>query len=848
VDAPDAHRSGLFDGPGEMRERYRSTDWSSTAVGRSDDWPPLLQVMVEVCLSSAFPMVVSWGPDVALLYNDAYVPLLGAGLHPHALGRPAREVWPDAWAVSGPFVDEVMGRGMAVRRDDMQMVLERNGYPEECYFTFSHSPIRNPDGSTGGMFTVAAETTGHILHQRRLRVVQQLGALSTTHAGNPVETCQAATDVLGGARESVPFGAILLRDGDGPTARRVASYGLSVDGVVHTLTNPAVDDLPIVDRVLAGGGPEVITGLRDRYADAFGAGPLGPLQPDEAMVIPLVTAGNPLPTGVLVLGVNPYRPLDEPGREFLALVGRQLSIAVADTFAYQRERDRGQTLADLDQIKTEFFQNVSHELRTPLTLLLAPLEDVLADPAVVLPDAERANITAALRAARRLQRMVDALLDFSRVASGTLVPALEESDVAALTADVASMFRSTAERGGVQFVVQIPGDPVPAEVDPSMWSTIVNNLVSNAVKYTPAGTVSVVVTPRPGGFVELTVTDTGVGIDLDEQQRVFERFHRADAADSRSGAGIGLALVADLVAAHDGKLELVSRPGRGSAFTVIVPRASGSVVPQQFSMPTAAPAAATAAGRPPVADRSATAGVTPATAAGTESPGTESRRLLLVEDDPDLRAYLTSLLASDGWTVDAVGDAEAALAAAFDPDPLSAPDVVLSDILLPGRTGLELLTVLRNAERTARVPIILLTARAGTDAAIEGLSSGADDYITKPFSSLELLARVRVHHELNQLRENAVGQAETRVQQLRTALDSNRVIGTAMGILMAAFELTAAQAFHLMVKASQNTNRKLRDLANDVIRTGTLPFPSAVAAELIAVITRTVDAPSPRQG
>ncbi|MET0966144.1 MAG: response regulator, partial [Nakamurella sp.] len=180
-------------------------------------------------------------------------------------------------------------------------------------------------------------------------------------------------------------------------------------------------------------------------------------------------------------------------------------------------------------------------------------------------------------------------------------------------------------------------------------------------------------------------------------------------------------------------------------------------------------------------------------------------------------------------------------AIAFDDDLSTAPQVILSDVMLPGQSGLDLLTTLRTAERTARVPIILLTARAGAAAAIEGLSHGADDYVTKPFSSGELLARVRVHHELHQLRENAVGEAETRVTQLRAALESNRLIGTAVGMLITSLGLSAAQAFQLLVRASQKTNRKLRDLAAEVIADGRLPLPADITADLVKAVAGVPD-------
>jgi DNA-binding response OmpR family regulator len=229
--------------------------------------------------------------------------------------------------------------------------------------------------------------------------------------------------------------------------------------------------------------------------------------------------------------------------------------------------------------------------------------------------------------------------------------------------------------------------------------------------------------------------------------------------------------------------------------------------------------------------------VGPATRSASPKEPSPAARVLLVEDDNDLRAYLTRLLESDGWAVDAVADAESAIAVAFNRSGTDLPQVILSDVMLPGQSGLDLLITMRNAERTARVPIILLTARAGAESAIEGLSHGADDYVTKPFSSAELLARVRVHHELNQLREDAVGEAQTRVAQLRAALDSNRAIGTAVGMLISTLNLSAAEAFQVLVRASQNTNRKLRDLAGDVISAKSLPFPAEVVVDLVQQVT-----------
>jgi DNA-binding response OmpR family regulator len=443
-----------------------------------------------------------------------------------------------------------------------------------------------------------------------------------------------------------------------------------------------------------------------------------------------------------------------------------------------------------------------------LTVLLAPLQNLLA-VSEGRPEDEQLDLRAAVRAADRLRTMVDALLDFSGAEAGTLRPDLQPVDLGELTAQTCSMFRAAAEHAGLAFVVEIPDAPVVVGVDRGMWSTIVTNLVSNAVKYTSHGSVRVRLTASDTDAV-LTVADTGSGIAGDQQSLVFNRFHRATDSEER-GAGIGLAVVADLVKAHHGHIHLNSTQGQGSTFTVTVPML-GTASLGQPDEPTARPSQQASAGMP-------------------------WPTVLLVEDDADLRDFLTRLLTGDGWAVQAVADAESALDLTGRTS--DGPDVVLTDVMLPGRDGLALIEQLRRQPATQRTPMIVLTARHGTDATAEGLAAGADDYITKPFSSRELLARVRANHELQQQREKAVVTAQGREQQIRGALDTNRAIGTAVGIVMASYQLTAQQGFQLLVAASQNTNSKLRDIAARVVDTGALPFRPTMIDDLIVRVAET---------
>jgi signal transduction histidine kinase/DNA-binding response OmpR family regulator len=505
-------------------------------------------------------------------------------------------------------------------------------------------------------------------------------------------------------------------------------------------------------------------------------------------------------------GTHQSRSTQEAALQFLLQTLTPLDVATRGfaegTRSYRLQLGRAEALAELDAAKTRLFQNVSHEFRTPLTLLLGPLNDLLADPDITVPPAHRSGLDEAQRAGQRLQRLVDALLDIARAESGELRVDVEPTDLAELTADCGSMFRSAVESAGLKLVVDTPPLPQPVLVDRERWTQIVSNLLSNAVKFTPTGTITVALRADDERIV-LTVTDTGIGIAPDELEHVFTRFHQASDIDAQlEGAGIGLSLVRDLVRAHDGEIEVASTPGEGSAFTVTIPLRTGATE-----------------ARPLVAQPTVVA-ARPAPAPAIEHAAAEGRQgsVLVVEDNLDLRNYISRLLHADGWAVHAYADVESALEHAQQLQ----PDVVLSDIMLPGRDGLELLRTIRAADDLHRIPVILLTARAGAESTVEGFRSGADDYIVKPFDRNELLARVRIHAELARLRDYALSQAEDKVSNLQSALATNRQIGAAIGIIMATEKVTNEEAFDRMRDASQRRHRKLRDLADEVIYTGRL--------------------------
>ena len=807
-------------GSPEVRQLLDEIDWSATSLGPRGSWSVVVQLMVNLCLDSEFPLQLALGPDLVLVYNDAYIPLLGAEKHPWALGRTVREVWPETWQENERWAHEVMATGRAYHNADQQVILDRHGYPEEAYLTFSESVIRDLDGSVVGLFTVASETTAHILYERRLRVLRGLAAVSVTAYDSLEATCRAALEVMARARESVPFASMYLRAADG-RVRRVASYGFdeaASDGCELAAEEPT--DGPVLEVLRTGRSVEV-SDIDKRCPGLFKRGPIGPAALDHAFVRPLILGANPEPAGVLVIGANPYRPQGDEYPQFTGLVARQMSIVLGDAAAYQMERDRQRKLTELDRDKTAFFQNLTHELRTPLTTLLAPLNEVLDDGVTVLPVAARESLEMSRRAAGRLRKMIGALLQYSLAEFGTLTAKRQPTNLTSVTADLVAGFRLAAEQAGVRLRADLPDDGLVAQVDRGMWASIVNNLVGNAVKYTGEGDIVVGLRGEDGNVV-LRVSDTGPGIPLEQQPRIFDRFHRVDGSDRSTGAGIGLALVADAVRAHDGTVEVSSEPGHGSTFTVRLPQQGES---QEAAGEEAGAPADLDEELAELLDEPASAGAGQLEAVdGTEAESAQRVRLLVVEDEPDLRGYITGLLAREGYDVTAAPDAETALAAlqAEDEGRLD-PQLVLVDVMLPGKSGLELLGWLRQHEQTARVPVIVLTGMSGSETAVEALLAGADDYVVKPFDAAELVARVRAHRHAQELREVAVDRAETVAGQLRQALASNRMIGTAIGIVMTRYGLAADRAFHTLVRISQQSNRKLREVAEEIVAAGTIP-------------------------
>ncbi len=735
-------------GGGELGALMRSKDWSKTPLGPVASWPQSLRTSVSIMLSSGFAVVVAWGPEFIFLYNDRYRPVLGSTKHPMALGSPSAQIFPEVWDFIGPLFRQALA-GETVALDDVLIPLDRNGYLEECFFTLSYSPIRDESGGVGGMLAIVAETTERVQGERRLRTLRDLASVAP-RAHSTEEACGNAAHALSQNPTDVPFALLFLLDDDGKSARLQCNTGL--DG--ETANSP--ERWPLDDAVRDGRAIAV-----DDLGGRFGPLPGGayPEPTHTAVVLPLSRPGVQA-YGFLVAGVSPRRALDDTYQGFFDLAAEHVATAISNARAHEAERKRAEALAEIDRAKTTFFSNVSHEFRTPLTLMLAPVEDLLGRG--VAPN----EAMLIHRNALRLLKLVNSLLDFSRIEAGRAQAVYEPTDLAAVTRDIASSFRATIDRAGLSLAVECPELREAVYVDRDMWEKIVLNLLSNAFKFTFEGRIGVRLR-EAGDRVELAVEDTGTGIAVDELPRLFERFHRIEGARSRSfeGSGIGLALVHELVRMHGGAVKVTSRLGQGTTFTVSIPlgtrhlpddrvRAARTLAPTSLGavpyveealrwLPDTEAPERGAAG---VIEDLAPLGVAPL-------PGTSAGTIVVVDDNADMRAYLVRVLSACG-NVRAFADGEQAVSA-IRKEP---PDAVVTDVMMPKLDGFGLLHALRADPATRAIPVVMLSARAGEEARIEGAASGADDYIVKPFSARELVARVSAQLQLARLRGIAIAE------------------------------------------------------------------------------------------
>ena len=729
----------------------RGLEWAATPFGPPEKWPQSLRSAVSICLGTNFPIALYWGPELALIYNDAWSDIPG-DKHPWALGRGGKEVWPEIWDAIGPLFESVQTTGEGVWQEDQLLPMHRHGYTEECYFNFTFSPIRGENGSVEGIFNAVVETTFRVIGERRERTLREL-AERVASARSEEDVFEYAVQELGAKPEDVPFCLIYRNSQDG--ANLVAAVGLGdtqrdVSWPFQSAREGIqfVNDLaPLTDREIASRA----------WPDPVRC----------AAVLP-IEGPNGSPIGFLVCGISPRRAFDDDYKMFMERAAAHVGTAIATARALEEERQRAEALAEIDRAKTTFFSNVSHEFRTPLTLMLGPIEEALRDPELLPRERDRVEVVH--RNGLRLLKLVNSLLDFSRIEAGKAQANLQPTDLPQFTAELASNFRSAMDRVGLSLVVDCRPISRPVAIDRDMWEKIVLNLLSNAFKFTFDGGITVCL-KEEGDRVVLTVKDTGTGIPKAELPMLFERFHRVEGARGRSmeGSGIGLALVRELVTFHGGTVSVNSQEGAGSTFAVSLPlnhikQADTNLLPASSGTSTAIRAEAfiEEASRW-IPDAKAIA--SPPHADVTETHVLDTApRVLVADDNADMRDYVRRLL-SGSYQVEVVPDGLAALESVRK----RRPSVLLTDIMMPGLDGFGLIKAIRRDNDLRDLPIIALSARAGEEAKVEGLDAGADDYLVKPFSARELVATIKSNLNLAFVRREmmaALKESEARFRNM----------------------------------------------------------------------------------
>jgi PAS domain S-box-containing protein len=718
-------------------------------------------------LTSRFAMWMAWGPELTFLCNDAYLPTVGIK-RDWVIGSRSDRVWAEIWPDIGPRIDQVLRTGQATWDEALLLYLERSGFPEETYHTFSYSPLADDSGAISGMLCVVAEVTERVIGERQLATLRDLGSRLAAGAVRS-DVMSALLQTLEKHPQDIPFAALYFV-GSGDEPELAAAHGLELP------TTCPWSFSGLSETAIVSVAPKLVNKLQPAHWQK---------PPSQALISPLITTEGSAPIGFLVAGLNPHRSLDDEYRGFIGLLVSQVTAAIARADEYEREKKRAEALAELDRAKTAFFSNVSHEFRTPLTLMLGPLEDALASESNQSP--QRQRLDTALRNALRLLRLVNSLLDFSRIEAGRVDVRFQPTDLAGLTAELASSFRAAIERAGMTLKVETNQLSQPAYVDRDMWEKIVLNLLSNAFKFTLQGGISVKLSQVDSSVV-LTLSDTGVGIPAAELPKLFDRFHRVDGVKGRSfeGSGIGLALVQELVKIHGGRVEVESEVGKGTTFTITMPLGSAhlpadriKVADEEVVSPVRTQSFVEEALRWLPGGERDIVGEIPVVAppVGSDYKG----RVVVADDNADLRGYISRLLVEGGYMVELAGDGNAALQILRQ----NRPDLLVTDVMMPGLDGFGLLQQVRADRKLGDLPVIMLSARAGEEAKVEGLDAGADDYLIKPFSARELLARVAANISMARIRAHAAeaitaSEAREREQaeRVQLALDAGAIVGT----------------------------------------------------------------------
>ncbi|NVM75775.1 signal transduction histidine kinase [Duganella sp. SG902] len=624
-----------------MRDLVQAHRWEETPLGPLAEWPVSLRTAVSVVMHSVHPMFLWWGEELTQIYNDAYVPCFGAGKHPLALGQGGRACWPEIWSIIGPQIDEVRNGREARWYADNLVPIWRNGRIEDVYWSYTYTPVFNERDEVGGVLVVCTETTAQVLAERRRHTLDLLG--------RRLLGCRSEQDVAAAVAQSTIDNPgdlldISLLDGDDAVAR------------------PASDVL-----VIRGAELQLCADL------------------------------------ALAFRVSPRLPVDGAYRQFL----EQYTATVCGTLSrLQSDRALAEAMAESERLnvdlnlssrtKDEFLAMLGHELRNPLAPIVTALK------LMKLRDTETAPEQAVIqRQVDHLVRLVDDLLDVSRIASGKVELRKETVPLAEVLDKAIEMAGPLLEQKQHRLLVDVPS--VRWHGDPARLAQVVSNLLTNAARYTPSGGHITLGTRVKGDTVQIQVTDDGNGIAPALLPHIFDLFVQGNRQLDRAkgGLGIGLALVRNLVQMHGGEVSAYSAgEGRGSTFTITLPASVVAEAPPAPSQETPPPAAG------------------------------GGLRVLVVDDNQDAADSLGDLLGALGYRPTVAYDPAQAIALAAD----AMPDVAILDIGLPGMDGFELAGRLRTLPGGPGLKLVALSGYGQEHDKTRSREAGFAAHLVKPIN------------------------------------------------------------------------------------------------------------------
>ncbi len=702
----------MFRTSGKNGELMAATDWSKTPLGPLETWPQSLITTVSICLKSRFPMLIWWGPQLTMIYNEDYNSILGAK-HPKSMGQIGSECWPEVFDIIGPMLHGVMQGKGATWSEDQMLPLYRNGFVEECYFTFSYSAIHDETNDVAGIFTAVFETTKSVIDKRRLNVLKEMGR--ATSATSVRQAYQMIGNALSTLPNCLPFCALYSLENERFVRQTVC--GLPED---HAACPIELNERSLwpYSQVIESRKAIVVKDVVKRFGSIFC--PSWVERITKAMIVPLFSNQQSSEIiGLFITGLSSWLVYNEEYTSFIDLIGNRICNIVSTIQSYVDQVHRAEELMRIDKAKTQFFTNISHEFRTPLALMLGPLADSLADEANPLNEEQRRRQEMIQSNAPRLLKLVNNVLDFARIEAGRTQLNLVPVNITEVTKNLSGTFQSIIAHAGLEYFVDIQQVP-QTFLDVDMWEKIVLNLLSNAFKFTHRGSITVRLHQVETNIM-FSVADTGVGIAESEQPKIFQRFYRAEHSQGRSfeGSGIGLALVQELVKLHNGTISFQSQVNQGTTFTVVLP------ITKTNDRSDLAPVAAAPATHTIQNSQAALNEISKWVAQEDErfvvkSLGQNARaHVLLVDDNVDMRNYLHSILAPH-YRISIAKDGLEALEV-VEKNP---PDLILSDVMMPRLDGFGLIKRLRSLATTNSIPIIVLSARAGEEAKVEGLEVG----------------------------------------------------------------------------------------------------------------------------